>query len=79
MTYYGPVLSAAGSYADLVGAAYDVHRRLLYDALRWPYPANPSEERYTGYRLTAYLGVGSHRPQPAFTPPAPAAPAALAN
>lgn len=72
VTYYGPILGAAGTYADLVGATYDVHRRLLYDALRWPYPASPAAEQAAGIRLTLYLSVGSRQPDPIFTPAAPA-------
>ena len=64
--YYWPVLGAARAYCDLVGAAYDVHRRLLYDALQWPYPANPADERVQGTRLTLYLRVGSRDSEPAF-------------
>ena len=65
--YYWPILGAARAYCDLVGAAYDVHRQLLYDALRWPYPANPADECAQGRRLTLYLRVGSRDPEPTFT------------
>jgi hypothetical protein len=74
--YYWPVLGNARAYCDLIGAAYDVHRWLLYDALRWPYPANPADERTQGRRLTLYLRAGSRDPEPAFTdhqPPGPVA------
>ena len=67
-TYYLPMLSAARTYSDLIGAAYDVHRGLLYDALRWPYPANPADERVQGRRLTQYLRAGSRDSLPSFTP-----------
>lgn len=66
--YYWPILGTARLYCDLVPAAYDVHRRLLYDALKWPYPANPSEERAQGIRLTLYLRAGSRDAKPTFTP-----------
>jgi hypothetical protein len=65
--YYWPILGNAHAYCDLVGAAYDVHRRLLYDALRWPYPTNPADERTQGQRLTLYLRAGSRDREPTFT------------
>lgn len=68
MIYYWPVLGTAQLYCDLVDAAYDVHRRLLYDSLKWPYPANPAQERAAGIRLTLYLRAGSRDPEPTFTP-----------
>jgi hypothetical protein len=73
-TYYGPLLSAARTYGDLVGAAYDIHRGLLYDALRWPYPPTPATERAQGRRLTLYLRAGSHAATPLFTARPPASP-----
>jgi hypothetical protein len=66
--YYWPILGTARAYCDLVGAAYDVHRRLLYDALKWPHPANPAEERALGTRLTLYLRAGSRDTAPTFVP-----------
>lgn len=67
--YYWPILGYARTYCDLVGAAYDVHRWLLYDALRWPYPDSPADERAQGLRLTLYLRAGSRSSQPVFTRP----------
>jgi hypothetical protein len=74
ITYYTRMLAAARTYGDLVESCYDVHRGLLYDALRWPRPANPQEEYTAGQRITAYLSAGSRQPSPTFTSPPPAAP-----
>jgi hypothetical protein len=60
------VLSSAAVYAELLESCYDVHRRLLYEAARWPQPKNPAEERALGAALTEYLWRGSDRPTPAF-------------
>ena len=45
----------AQAFGDLVEAAYDQHRTVLYQQLRWPLPANPQQERACGQRLTSYL------------------------
>ncbi len=34
------MIGAAETYGDLLESAFDVHRTLLYAALRWPLPAN---------------------------------------
>ena len=54
-------------FADLVEAAFDLHRRRLYDALRWPLPADPADEFATGPLLTTYLWRGSDAATPTFT------------
>jgi hypothetical protein len=63
------VPSRAQVFADMVEAAYDQHRTVLYRQLRWPMPANPRREREEGARLTAYLWRGSDDDTPTFTPP----------
>ncbi|WP_261568389.1 hypothetical protein [Frankia gtarii] len=55
-------------FGDLIEAAYDQHRTVLYAQLRWPLPANPAEERAAGQALTAYLWRGSDANTPTFTP-----------
>jgi hypothetical protein len=57
-------------FADLVEGAYDLYRSALYQQLRWPLPANPTDEHRTGDELTQYLVRGSDKPHPQFTPPA---------
>ncbi|GAA5086373.1 hypothetical protein HNP84_003544 [Thermocatellispora tengchongensis] len=52
------VLPSAATYADLVGAAFDVYRGELYAATRWPQPEGPKNERAQGIALTAYLVRG---------------------
>ena len=64
----------AQAFGELMEAAYDQYRTALYTQLRWPLPANPHQERAEGHRLTAYLWRGSDDMNPAFTPPAEAAP-----
>ncbi|MEV0903111.1 hypothetical protein [Actinoplanes sp. NPDC049802] len=62
----------AARYADLLEAAFDMHRTLLYTRLRWPLPGNPDAERDAGAALTNYLVRGLAGNQPTFTPePAP--------
>ncbi|WP_018504722.1 hypothetical protein [Parafrankia discariae] len=56
-------------FGDLLEAAYDQHRTLLYTQVRWPLPGNPREERENGQRLTAYLWRGSDDTIPVFTRP----------
>lgn len=63
---YRRALRAAEVYAALIVAAYDLHRFQLYQALRWPLPKNPANERVQGAALTTYLWRGSDRQQPDF-------------
>jgi hypothetical protein len=58
-TYYVWILDAANTYADLVDAAFDIHRTLLYKALRWQLPPHAAAEIEAGKQLTAYLWNGS--------------------
>ena len=82
LAVYGTwVLGAAEVYADLLEATFDVHRAALYEALDWPRPASPDEERAVGEALTAYLWRGTvptphqhparRREQPLEFPPTP--------
>lgn len=63
---YPNLLGTAGRYGELVGAAFALHRGLLYDALGRPQPAQPSDERAAGRALTAALWRG---PEVAAQPP----------
>jgi hypothetical protein len=70
---YRLVLGSAAVYGDLLESAFDVHRRLLYEALDWPLPRTPAEERALGEALTEYLWRGSDEFEPTFTRPGGAA------
>ncbi|MGW2635748.1 hypothetical protein [Streptomyces sp. NPDC001348] len=64
---WGWLLPHAGvDFADLLEAAFDLHRAELYRALRWPLPANPQAERVAGERVTEYLHRGLADSRPAF-------------
>ena len=60
----------AQAFGDLIEAAFDLYRTLVYQQLRWPLPTNPERERAAGIELTGYLWRGSDASTPAFTPPA---------
>lgn len=64
---YRAMLSAATSYADLLESAFDLHHTALFQALRWPLPANPVEERATGVEVTQYLWYADRQQTPTFT------------
>jgi hypothetical protein len=64
---YLATLRAATGYADLVEAAWDLHRSALYGALRWPLPATPAAEYDAGRAVTAYLLRGARGQTPVFT------------
>ena len=49
---------AAEVYASLIEATFDLHRHLLYQALRWEIPKDQNEERRVGKQLTNYLWIG---------------------
>lgn len=51
-------IDAAEVYASLIEATFDLHRHLLYQALRWELPKDPNEERRVGKQLTNYLWIG---------------------
>jgi hypothetical protein len=63
------VPARAEVYADLIEAAFDLHRGLLYAQLRWPFPENPKAEPQLGRLLTTYLVRGLDTAYPSFTPP----------
>lgn len=56
--YFGWAIAAAITYGDLIEAAFDLYRHLLYDSLRWKLPPDPNEERRVGRQLTEYLWRG---------------------
>lgn len=58
---YHWALAAASLYGELIEAAFDLHRHLLYQALRWTLPTDPAVERQVGQDLTQYLQSGSVR------------------
>jgi hypothetical protein len=62
--YAAALLPAARAYGSLVHAVFDVHRGLLYQALRHPQPTTPAEELQSGTALTLALWRGSDRPAP---------------
>jgi hypothetical protein len=66
---YRSSLVAGETYAQLVEAAFDVHRPALYRALQWPRPTTPLEERRLGEALTKYLWRGSDAAWPVFAQP----------
>jgi hypothetical protein len=49
------LIASAVRYADLVGAVFDVHRGLLYEALGRPRPVASQDEITAGRELTAAL------------------------
>ena len=53
------ILRAAQAYGALLEATFDVHRALLYEAVPWPRPASPGEERASGEALSVYLYRGT--------------------
>jgi hypothetical protein len=55
---YVALLAAATRFGELLGATFDLHRGLLYDALGWPRPSRPDEERARGEALTQALVRG---------------------
>lgn len=58
MFAYDWAIAAARNYGELIEATFDLYRHLLYQALRWNLPADPSEERRVGQQLTEYLWRG---------------------
>lgn len=51
-------IDATEVYASLIQATFDLHRNLLYQALRWKLPEDPKEEKRVGQELTNYLWMG---------------------
>jgi hypothetical protein len=69
---YWWMIDAAEIYADLLESAYDMYRTAVYGALRWPLPANTSQEREHGEALTLYLQRGYTMATVTLTPKAAA-------
>jgi hypothetical protein len=63
------LIQTARVYGDLIEAAFDLYRLQLYQAVRWPLPSTPAEERVLGQALTDYLWHGSDQGSPTFTTP----------
>jgi hypothetical protein len=59
MTYFVWLPQRVQTYADLIVATFDVHRVALYEALRWPQPARPVDERACGLAVTDFLWTGN--------------------
>ncbi|MGH8967538.1 MAG: hypothetical protein ACRDXB_19735, partial [Actinomycetes bacterium] len=66
-TYYGAILARARGYGALMQAAFDLHRRKIYEALGWPFPEDPDDERTSGESVTTYLWRGIAPPGTRFT------------
>jgi hypothetical protein len=66
---YANCLRAAGTYAVLVEAAFDVHLPLLYAAVRLSPPASAADAVTAGDRLSRYLRDGSDDPRLVFGAP----------
>ena len=64
---YQWMLQAAKSYSWLLETSFNLYRPLLYQALRFPLPANTHEERAQGQLLTAYLRHSASDKKIAFT------------
>jgi len=56
---YGMALQAAMTYGDLLESTFDLYRLLLYDAIKWPRPANLEDEKAAGKQLTEFLWRGT--------------------
>ena len=63
---YAAMIATAKVYGDLVEAAFDVYRWRLYEALKWPMPKTPADERGIGAALTEYVWRGSDDSAPRF-------------
>ncbi|OEJ61660.1 hypothetical protein BGM19_30245 [Streptomyces agglomeratus] len=66
---YIRALGAAASYGEVFASCFDVHRGLLYQALRWPLPQSPAQERESGFALSRYIENGSKAAEPPFVAP----------
>ncbi len=52
---YQWAIDAARTYSELIEAAFDLYRHLLYQSIRWNLPPEPEDERRVGADLTRYL------------------------
>lgn len=66
---YWRSIALSDVYADLLRAAFDIHRWKLYEALHWPLPENPLDERKKGMDITIYLKRGTETAMPKFSLP----------
>ena len=66
--YWG-MTNAAGIYADLLRATFDLYRFALYEQLRWPLPSGPAGEQDCGQELSEYLFRGTAGGKVQFTAP----------
>ncbi len=72
LMYYGGILPAARIFGELMVAAFDVHRFMLYDSLRLPGPTTPILEReQEGPRVTQQLRGGLDEPGLTYREPVP--------
>lgn len=55
---YRRYLGAIRVFVSLIDTAFDLYRKELYDALRWPRPATSTAELEVGPRVTQYLWGG---------------------
>ena len=65
---YRNALTAAARFAEAQLVLFDLHRFVLYDTLQRPRPANPTEERAVGQKLTFNLWRGDDTKDP-YVPP----------
>jgi hypothetical protein len=63
---YSRLPAAAESFGEVIESCFDVHRGLLYQAVRWPRPTSPQDERKRGAQLNTYLYAGSSHAAPIF-------------
>ena len=61
------VPARAEVFGDLLDSAFDLHRTILYQQLRWPLPDSPAQEHETGAAMTEYLWRGTDNTEPRFT------------
>ena len=66
---YRMALNTAAVYVDLLEATFDVHRHLLYQALRIQLPKSPVQESKDGKKLTQYLWREPEPSMPDFQEP----------
>lgn len=58
MLAYRLIIHSAEQYSNLVESTFDVHRFILYEALRFSLPTSSEEEKSLGAQLTEYLWRG---------------------
>ncbi len=55
---YWAMVSAGGTYAELLRSTFDLYRFVLYEQVRWPVPKRPEDEKVAGEGLTKFLFRG---------------------